>query len=222
VSWAAKNGFSPCYTVDTIDREPRGSFAQAIAEEKIYRIVDDSTIALKRILTDQVKPQPFIFWLDAHGPKSVGSPVLEEIETILKWNHQAFIFIDDITIFARERFYTKKYDTWPKVEEIYKALGTRPYCARADALISFPEELVSEMWHCWEAANNVDWFIDLPGSGLRLPTEGWFMPWRARKYHYIFKGQSMCKDYKKVDLIPKMVPAHILGKQRCKRCLKKL
>lgn len=218
VTWAANNGFNPCYTIDTLDREPEGDFLNFVRDDVIFRHVGRSTDVLKDLLP--WIDQPAIFWLDAHGPKDVGSPVLKELRLILARSAPSYIFIDDISIFARERFYTRKYSSWPWANAIYRTLGSRPYIERADVLIIYPLEKVDRMYDHWQRTRDIYWFMDIEDSDRQKAREGWWKPQHARKYHYYVKGASLCKDWSEEE-IP-LFSVRILGHTRCKRCLGRL
>ncbi|KKN85755.1 hypothetical protein LCGC14_0275600 [marine sediment metagenome] len=167
VTWASINGFYPCYTIDILDREPKGQFLDHIRDGGIFYHIGNSPNVLRGLI--EWIDDPAIFWLDAHGPKDVGTPVLEEIEIILDWGKQAFIFIDDISIFSRGRFYDPRYSSWPKIEEVYKALGDRPSLERADVLVSFPRVYKGSLADYAEMTKGIMWFVDkeLGGKCLR-------------------------------------------------------
>ncbi len=220
-TWAAQNGFNPVYTIDVLDREPAGAFLEMIQNDVIFRHVGKSVDVLNRLI--EWVDLSTIFWLDAHGPKDVGSPVLEELEIILARQEPSYIFIDDISIFARERFYVWKYKSWPWAKEIYKALGSRPHIERADVLISYPKNRADLMYKHCQLTREIKWFMDLFDPNRKKPAEGWYKPWRARKYHYMVKGRSVCGGYHwDIVVDPDRSLRVALSGRRCKRCLRRL
>ena len=157
VVWAATHGFDPCYTIDINSIKLEGDFARLVDDDIIFSHVGNSPDVLKGLLP--WVDWPAIFWLDAHDPR-VRTPILEEIAAILAWGEPAYIFIDNITVYARGRFYDDRFVQWQQVEEIYEALGERPRFERADVLVSFPEGRGEELIACREVARDTAWFLE--------------------------------------------------------------
>lgn len=112
---ALKNSFQNIWSIELDDDLYKGAKKRFENEQKITVIKGDSGEILPQIINNL--KEPAIFWLDAHysGGKTAkgnkNTPILEEINAILKNAYDHIILIDD----ARSFYSLKDY---PTIEEL--------------------------------------------------------------------------------------------------------
>ena len=145
--WASDH-FDTVITIELDDRIYQTVSAEYRDVKNIRFVNGKSQTELQKVVQGTLDSDA-VFWLDAHysGEGTAGEdyecPLLDEIEAIGSFDHNAFVFIDDARLFFSPPPRPHNPGEWPTIKQIFEtfdsALGSEYYIAIVeDVIIAVP------------------------------------------------------------------------------------
>lgn len=158
--------FDKIYSIELSESLSQGAIERFSALTYVEVLKGDSPTRLKE-LTPVLKDKSVLYWLDAHwcvDEDTAGNgsqcPLLNELESIGKLNHESVILIDDARLFLSPPPEPHKVSQWPDFDSVVKKLLSlsefHQIIVLNDVIIFYPKNIHNSI-HAFAIMHGVDW-----------------------------------------------------------------